>query len=137
MRFHKHRIHKDHRRFGAYAIIPGLRGDVNFTIHNPNVIPEELHMHKRQVDYFSVVKGKVLFRLLLKNGKEQKIILSENDHKTLIILPGVWHGYMALEPTILIFYISHKYDPNDEFRKKSDPESWKLHSKQRQRNITG
>jgi len=119
-------VDKDHRRAGAYDIVPGLPGDFNFTIHQPQVIPDELHMHKKQTDYFAVVKGKVLFRLVYKGGKEEKFILTDKDHKTLEIPPGVWHGYMALTPSIMVFYISQKYDPKDEFRKKTKPEEWKL-----------
>ena len=58
--------------------------------------------------------------------KKEKIIVSENDHKTVIIPPGVWHGYTALKPSIMAFYLSHKYDPKDEFRKKIDPSEWKV-----------
>lgn len=126
MKFHKYRVHADHRRSGAYDIIPGFPGDFNFTKQNPGVVPEELHMHKHQTDYFAVAQGKVLFRLVYKGGKEKKFILTEKDHKTLIIPPGVWHGYMALERSIMVFYISHKYDPKDEFKKKTDPYEWEL-----------
>jgi len=31
--------------------------------------------------------------------------------------PGVYHGYKALEPgSILLYYLTEKYNPNDEFR---------------------
>lgn len=124
--FYEYRTHSDHRRNGSYDIIPGLKGDFNFTVHNPNVIPEELHMHKRQTDYFAVAKGKVMFRLVDENGAEEKFIMTENDKKTLIISPGIWHGYLALEPSIMVFYLSHKYDSSDEFRRKTEPSEWKI-----------
>lgn len=124
--FYEYRTHSDHRRSGSYDIIPGVEGDFNFTKHPAGVIPEELHMHKRQTDYFAVAQGKVLFRLVHENGKEEKFVLSEDDHKTLIILPGIWHGYVAIEPSIMVFYLSHKYDSNDEFRKKIDSSGWAL-----------
>jgi len=126
MKFHKHRLHKDYRRSGTYDIIPGLSGDVNFTIHKPHIIPKELHMHKRQFDYFAIVKGKVLFRLIDKTGKEEKVILDEQDHKTLIIPPYTWHGYLALKPTIMVFYINHKYNPADEFCRKTEVKEWEI-----------
>ncbi len=119
--FYEYRTHSDHRRMGAYDIVPSMPGDFNFTIHNPNVIPEELHMHKKQTDYFAVASGKVMFRLVYEDGREEKFVMTENDHKTLIIPPGIWHNYMALEPSIMVFYISHKYDPADEFHKKTNP----------------
>lgn len=122
--FYEYRTHSDHRRRGAYDIVPEMPGDFNFTVHNPNVVPEELHMHKKQTDYFAVAKGKVMFRLVYEDGKEEKFIMTENDNKTLIILPGIWHGYMALEPSVMVFYLSSKFDPADELRKKTDPGDW-------------
>ncbi len=83
-------------------------------------------MHKRQTDYFAVVQGKVMFRLVFEDGKEEKFIMTENDHKTLVIPPSIWHGYMALKPSIMVFYLSHKYDSNDEFRRKTDSKEWEL-----------
>lgn len=127
MKFHSYRVHKDHRRAGAYDIVPGLPGDFNFTKHTPNVIPEELHMHKDQTDYFTVVTGKVMFRLVYDDGTpEEKVIVTEEDAKTVIVPPGVWHGYVALVPSVMAFYITHKYDDKDEFRRKSDPSEWQL-----------
>ena len=35
------------------------------------------------------------------------------------IPPGIYHGYKALEPdSILMYYLTEKYDPQDEFREK-------------------
>ncbi|OGM75827.1 hypothetical protein A2191_02850 [Candidatus Woesebacteria bacterium RIFOXYA1_FULL_38_9] len=100
---------------------------MNFTIHAPKVKPEELHRHLIQTDYFTVVKGSVLFWLQYEDGKNEKFILTDQDKKTLSIPPGVWHGYMALKKdTIMVFYITQKFNPNDEFRKKCDPKEWKL-----------
>ena len=127
MQFHPHRVHEDHRRRGAYEIVPGLSGDVNFTVHKTGVIPHEWHMHKIHTDYFAVVEGKVLFRFAYDDGRpEEKIVLTQDDHKTLILPSGVWHNYIALEPSILVFYISQKFDTNDEFRRPCDAEGWEL-----------
>ena len=126
MRFYKYRTHSDQRRAGSYDIIPGIDGDFNFTKHPKGVIPEELHMHKFQTDYFAVVKGKVMFYLKYRNGRKEKVIVTENDHKTIIIPPGVWHGYTALKPSIMVFYLTHKYDPKDEFRRKVNSSEWKI-----------
>ena len=100
---------------------------MNFTVHNSGVVPHEWHMHKIHTDYFTVVKGKILFRFVYEDDRpEEKFVLGENDHKTLILSPGVWHNYIALEPSVLVFYTSHKFDVNDEFRRPSDPSGWKL-----------
>lgn len=124
--FYQYRTHSDHRRSGSYDIIPDVDGDFNFTKHDPNVIPEELHMHKRQTDYFAVAQGRVMFLLIYESGRKEKFILTEDDRKTLIIPPGVWHGYTALEPSIMVFYLSHKFDPSDELRRKTNLTEWEI-----------
>ena len=127
MQFHEHRTHEDHRRRGAYDIVPGLDGDINVTVHHTGVIPHEWHMHKIHTDYFAVVQGRVLFRLAYDDGRpEEKTVLTEHDHKTLILPPEVWHNYIALEPSILVFYTDHKFNPNDEFRRPCDASGWEM-----------
>ena len=45
--------------------------------------------------------------------------LSDKYLRVLKIVPGVYHGYKALEPnTILMYYVTEKYNPKDEIRKK-------------------
>lgn len=127
MEFHTYRVHEDHRRSGKYDLIPNLPGDVNMTRHVPGVIPHEFHLHKEQTDYFAVVEGKALFRLVYEDGRpEEKFVVSAGDRKTLVIPPGVWHNYLALEPTTMVFYTSRKFDMNDEFRKPCGPEGWSV-----------
>ena len=127
MQFHNHRLHEDDRRKGAYDIVPGLPGDMNISVHSVSVIPHEWHMHKIHTDYFVVAKGKVLFRMAHDDGMpEERIALGEDDHKTLIIPPGVWHNYMILEPSILVFYIDRKFNADDEFRRPCDAQGWRL-----------
>jgi dTDP-4-dehydrorhamnose 3,5-epimerase-like enzyme len=122
--FIPYRVHEDHRRRGAYDIFPSLPGDANFTKHTADVVPEELHMHKIHTDYFTVAVGRVKFRLIYEDGREEKFFLSEKDHKTLAVPPGVWHMYMAVEPSMMVFYIDHKFDIADEFRKPLAPGGW-------------
>ena len=128
MQFHEYRVHEDHRRKGRYDIVPGLTGDMNFSIHPAGIVPEDLHMHKEHTDYFTVAQGRVLFRLLYEDGREEKFMLGESDGKTLVIPPGVWHNYMALEPSIMLFYLDRKFDVADEFRKPIGPEGWVVDS---------
>lgn len=127
--WHEHRFHEDYRRRGSYDIVPGLPGDMNFTYMNPGVI-SGLHMHKEQTDYFSVVKGSVMVRLVYDDGRPtEKFVLSEGTRKTLIIPPGVWHGYKSLEPTIMVFYIDKKFNTNDENRRETKSEEWEIEIK--------
>ena len=47
------RYHEDDRRRGFYDIVPGLKGDMNFT-HVQKGSIAGLHLHKEQSDYFIV-----------------------------------------------------------------------------------
>ncbi len=123
--FHAHRFHEDERRRGLYDIVPGLTGDMNFSYMQAGIIAG-MHMHTRQTDYFTVAKGSVLFRLVSENGREERVLLSEQSRKTLIIKPGIWHGYRSLEPSILLFYIDQKFNSDDEHRRPTDPSEWEI-----------
>ena len=122
-KLHDQRFHEDDRRRGFYDIVPGLKGDLNFT-HVPKGSIAGMHMHKEQSDYFVVAKGAMLFRLITEDGREERITLSPYSRKTLIIPPGVWHGYKALEDSIVIFYIDQKFNTSDEHRRVTTPEEW-------------
>ncbi len=129
MEWHEQRFNEDGRRRGFYDIVPGLPGDMNFSHMNPGVICG-LHMHARQTDYFAVAKGSILVRLVYEDGKpEEKFVVSEHTRKTLMIPPGVWHGYKALEPTVLIFYIDKKFSTDDEHRRPTSPKDWEIEIK--------
>lgn len=122
---HTHRFHEDERRRGFYDVIPDLRGDMNFSHMQAGIIAG-MHLHKKQTDYFTVISGSVLFRLVTKNGKEERIVLSSHSRKTLVIPPGIWHGYRSLETSILLFYIDQKFNINDELRKPTKPLDWEI-----------
>src|SRR3989344_1826989 len=121
MKFYEPRFHEDCRRWGSFDTIPGLPGEILITHVNKDIIMG-MHLHKKQQDCLAVIKGKIMIRLIKhRTNQEEKFVLSEHTHKTLIIPPNTWHGYRALEDSILIYYIDHKYDPkgSDEFRKKT------------------
>jgi dTDP-4-dehydrorhamnose 3,5-epimerase-like enzyme len=43
--------------------------------------------------------------------------LSDKNFRVLTIPPELYHGYKALEPnSILMYYLTEKYNPEDEFR---------------------
>lgn len=127
--WHEFRFHEDYRRRGFYDIVPGLKGDMNFTHMNAGVIAG-LHMHKVHTDYFTVAKGSVMIRLVYDDGRpEEKFVLSEHTHKTLMIPPGVWHGYRSLEPSILVFYTDEKFNIEDEFKRETKAEDWEIEIK--------
>ncbi|MEK7623351.1 MAG: dTDP-4-dehydrorhamnose 3,5-epimerase family protein [Patescibacteria group bacterium] len=125
MHLHDHRFHEDARRRGFYDIIPGLTGDMNFS-HMPAGVIAGMHMHKKHTDYFAVASGLVLFRLVTEEGQEERVTLSPHSRKTLIIPPGIWHGYKSLEPSILVFYSDTKFNTDDEFRRPTTEEEWRV-----------
>ena len=52
--------------------------------------------------------------------------------RILEIKPGIYHGYKAVEPdSILLYYLTHKYNPDDEIRAKVGDfgETWATENK--------
>ena len=82
-----------------------------------------LHMQtkKQQGKYITVVKGKILdvcvdCRKKSKTfGKFHKVILSENNGKSIFIPPGFLHGFLGLEKENIVVYGCTNYrDKNSE-----------------------
>ena len=82
-----------------------------------------LHMQtkKQQGKYITVVKGKILdvcvdCRKKSKTfGKFHKVILSENNGKSIFIPPGFIHGFLGLEEENIVVYGCTNYrDKNSE-----------------------
>ena len=45
------------------------------------------------------------------------VYLSDKNPRVIEMIPGVYHGYKALEPgSILLYYLTEKYNPDDEKR---------------------
>lgn len=126
--FIDHNFHEDERRRAYYNLVPDLPGQMCMT-DMPEGTIAGMHMHKKQTDYFTVARGRVLFRLVTEGEEEERVVLSPASRRTLIIKPGIWHGYKSLEPSILVFYVDHKYDPADEFRRKTDKSEWEAEIK--------
>lgn len=126
--FITHNFHEDERRRAHYDLVPSLPGQFGIT-DMPTGTIAGMHMHKLQTDYFNVAKGRVLFRLVTEEGIEERVVLSPASRQTLVIKPGIWHGYKALEPSILVFYVDKKYNSEDEFRRKTSVEEWQAEIK--------
>lgn len=76
------------------------------------------HKHERTWDWFCCVSGAV--RIILRDGREDspthgkmsELVISAAAPKLLVIPPGVWHGWQALEDnTLLLSIASEPYDP--------------------------
>ncbi len=79
------------------------------------------HKHNIQSDHWTCLKGsfKVGMAIPKDDGTyEVKFeYLSDKNPRVIEMVPGVYHGYKALEPgSILCYYLTHKYNPDDEIR---------------------
>ncbi len=100
------------------------KGQVNISYINTTEHIVAWHRHFKQTDYWVCLKGsmKVGLGYTVPEGNSNEVnvkfeYLSDKNFRVLEIPPGVWHGYKALEPgTILMYYVTEKYDPEDEVR---------------------
>ena len=109
------RIHDDDRRRGTFDVFHTPKGDINYSYIYPGSIVA-WHRHAKQSDYWHVVKGSLKVGLFDPKTKTLSFAyLHEFERKTLVIPPGVWHGYKNLSnnETILSYYISQKFDETD------------------------
>jgi dTDP-4-dehydrorhamnose 3,5-epimerase len=100
--------------------IPEIK-QVTVTTLYPNAI-KAWHRHHKQTDVTTCVKGNVKLCLVEDDGKVRTYYLGEQSPKVIVIPPGIWHGYTALNNTeaVLVYATTHTYDPEDEERKSFD-----------------
>ena len=110
--FYFPRVHDDDRRRGTFDVFGTPKGDINYSyIYAGTTVA--WHRHRRQTDIWHVIGGSLNVGLYDEKAKKLTCVyLSDADRKTLVIPPGIWHGYRNLSgaETILSYYISEKYD---------------------------
>lgn len=78
-----------------------------------------LHFHRRQADLWLLLEGQiqvVLVDLRRRNHLESASIhLSAGHPETLLIPPGVAHGFLALTDCRLLYWVSEEFDGSDEY----------------------
>jgi|TARA_R110000824_G_scaffold207562_2_gene393005 dTDP-4-dehydrorhamnose 3,5-epimerase-like enzyme len=128
--------HEDDRGQRLLNIFPEVNGQINITHVNSTSHIVAWHRHEIQTDYWYCPKGS--FKVGLGIPKEDGSVyvewqyLSDKDQKILKIEPGIWHGYMALQPeSIMLYYLTEKYDPQDEWKLPpgSFDEEWGIENK--------
>lgn len=124
-------FHEDDRAQRFIDIFGILDGQVNVSfVHNTEHIVA-WHRHEKQTDYWVCLKGS--FKVgYVENGVCEFKYLSDKNPSVLEIPPNVYHGYKAIEPgSILLYYVTRKYDPLDEFRMEigSFGEQWNTENK--------
>jgi dTDP-4-dehydrorhamnose 3,5-epimerase-like enzyme len=115
---------EDDRAQRALNVFDTLSGQVNVSYVNSTDHVVAWHRHKIQIDYWYCVKGSFKVGLVTPNNNSNNFnqdckfeYLSEKNQRVLTIPPLVWHGYKAVEPgSILLYYLTRKYDPKDEYR---------------------
>lgn len=127
-------FHEDDRRQSITNIFPNLPNwQVNVSYINNTEQPVGWHAHKYQTDYWYVLKGSLKcglaipkdLKIMPEDGMitdyevKWKYLSDKNPYASLIIPPGIYHGYRALEPgTIILYGLDHKWDVNDEWKLK-------------------
>jgi dTDP-4-dehydrorhamnose 3,5-epimerase len=80
-----------------------------------------LHYHRKQVDYWYVIKGTIRAGLVdLRQSSptylsSQTFELNDRSDMGLFIPTGVAHGFFAVTEATLIYIVDHYYDGSDEF----------------------
>lgn len=92
-------------------------------------IVRAFHKHDELHDWFCIVKGSAKFVLIDDRRdspsfeKFDMVYFSDKSPKLLVVPPGIYHGWMSLEPdTIMVSSASHEYnrDNPDEHRVEPD-----------------
>lgn len=79
-----------------------------------------LHYHLRQSDYWMLMSGRIrvgLYDLRPHSpsfGRSHRFDMTEADPVGVLIPPGVAHGYLALEDSVLNYLVDVYYDNTDE-----------------------
>ncbi len=125
-------FHEDDRAQRLIDVFDHLPGQVNLSYINSTDHIVAWHKHNIQTDYWICIKGSLKVGLATEEDGCKFEYLSDKSFRVLEILPGTYHGYKALEPgTIMMYYVSHKYDPSDEIRAKVGHfgEKWEAENK--------
>ena len=114
--------HEDDRAQRRLNVFDLEDGQINISYVNSTSHVVAWHVHEIQTDYWSCIKGsfKVGLAIPKEDGEGYDVVwkyLSDKNPKCIKIMPGVYHGYKALEPgSIMLYYLTEKYDPEDEIR---------------------
>tara|TARA_Y100000310_G_scaffold221386_1_gene222946 strand:+ start:148 stop:543 length:396 start_codon:yes stop_codon:yes gene_type:complete len=128
--------HEDDRAQRLFDVFDILDGQINVSYINSTEHIVAWHKHNIQTDYWCCLKGS--FKVGMAIPKEDGTYdvkweyLSDKNPRVIEMVPGVYHGYKALEPnSILLYYLTEKWTTGDE--EKVPPghfgESWKVENK--------
>jgi dTDP-4-dehydrorhamnose 3,5-epimerase len=116
-------------RAGAFADLDpaaagGGAGPLRFTQSNLSIsaagVLRGLHLHRRQLDHWVVAEGTAFIALVdarpMFRGEPRPIVETRTvpADSTVSIPVGVAHGFLAIEPIQLIYFVTNDYDGSDE-----------------------
>jgi dTDP-4-dehydrorhamnose 3,5-epimerase-like enzyme len=129
-------FHEDDRAQRLFDVFDQLEGQINVSYVNSIEHVVAWHKHNIQSDFWVCIKGSFKVGLAIpKDDGTHEVkweYLSDKNMRVLEITPGIYHGYKAVEPgSILLYYLTHKYNPDDEIRAKVGDfgEDWKTENK--------
>ena len=106
----------DDRAVRYIDVFPRIEGQINVSIIPPHRLVA-WHKHHKQRDYWMVLQGTLKVGIVAPDGTHRFETLTLRDPKVLEIPEEHWHGYLSLEEeTILLYWVTRKYDPADEIR---------------------
>jgi dTDP-4-dehydrorhamnose 3,5-epimerase len=111
------KFNEDDRAQRLLDVFPEINGQLNISYVNSTEHIVAWHRHKIQTDYWICLKGSFKVGIADDDGNVTWEYLSDKNFRVLPIPPGLYHGYKALETnSILMYYLTEKYNPDDEFR---------------------
>ncbi len=92
----------------------------------PGVI-KGLHLHQKQTDYTTCVKGNLKYIAIKENQNKtptiQTFILGEKNPILIKCPPGIWHGYTPIgnQEALILHTMDKTFDPADDDTQRKDP----------------
>jgi dTDP-4-dehydrorhamnose 3,5-epimerase len=110
---------------GSDAAGPAGSGPLAFVQANVSTsaagVLRGLHLHRRQLDHWVVARGRAFVALVDVRPRldgssprpvvETRVLVAD---ETVTIPAGVAHGFLALEPLELVYFVTNSYDGSDE-----------------------
>jgi dTDP-4-dehydrorhamnose 3,5-epimerase-like enzyme len=130
--FESIQYNEDDRAQRLLNVFPAINGQLNITHVNSTSHIVAWHKHNIQTDYWCCAKGSFKVGLADEDGNVWWEYLSDKNTRVLKIPPGIYHGYQAMEEgSILVYYLTEQYNPEDEIRAKVGDfgESWQTQNK--------
>lgn len=104
--------YKDDRGYSFMNLLHGVmsqNGQINYSYTHDGVI-KAWHRHQKQTDFWICVSGDI--KVGVSNNKQSwHAHIGEQNHKIIIIPPGLWHGLLTKSSgASLLYYVTVAYN---------------------------